>query len=371
MKHKSAKQPVIIVGAGLSGLITATRIHAAGYTPLLLETRQRAGGRILSVSAQPKSSLAAKFDLGPAWVWPHHQHILQLLNVLDLQIYQQYEEGLAVYEQSFQTAPQLFKPDWEQPISYRIIGGVSALVDGLVAQLPEGAIDFNRTVTEIVQKENRVRLVVERSGSTEMYWAQQLIVTLPPHLAATTIRYQPTLPTAVLQVMKTTPTWMGMAMKVALVYDKPFWQKRGLSGFGVSAAGPVAQFHDATPYDRSVGALFGWIGDHSPSRKLPLSERKTAVVAQVVRMFGEEAASPLFYDELNWSQEAATTNLVNNPTTQGHPRYGHPLLQTAQMNGRLHWAVTEASSVNGGYLDGAVFIAQQVADRVLAQLENR
>jgi monoamine oxidase len=44
---------VIIVGAGISGMIAARRVLEAGLTPLVLEADQRVGGRILTQEAVP------------------------------------------------------------------------------------------------------------------------------------------------------------------------------------------------------------------------------------------------------------------------------------------------------------------------------
>jgi monoamine oxidase len=39
---------VIIVGAGISGMVAARRVLEAGLTPLVLEADERVGGRILT-----------------------------------------------------------------------------------------------------------------------------------------------------------------------------------------------------------------------------------------------------------------------------------------------------------------------------------
>ena len=44
---------------------------------------------------------------------------------------------------------------------------------------------------------------------------------------------------------------MGRAMKVIVRYEQPFWRSKGLSGIGISFAGPVFRFHDASTADRS------------------------------------------------------------------------------------------------------------------------
>jgi monoamine oxidase len=192
-----------------------------------------------------------------------------------------------------------------------------------------------------------------------------VIVTLPPRLAAETIAFVPALADDLMAAMRSTQTWMGQAMKTLLVYDRPFWRDQGLSGLGVSHVGPVAQFHDASPADGSVGALFGWLGNHSRGRALPSAARERAIVQQAVRMYGPAAAAIRHYADLNWANERFTTHPHESlPADMDHPHYGHPLLQRSQMNGRLHWAGTETSPLHGGYLDGAIYSGQLLARRV-------
>ena len=61
---------VAIVGGGLAGLHAARLLHAAGVDFVLIEARDRLGGRILTADA---AGLPCEegFDLGPSWYWPH------------------------------------------------------------------------------------------------------------------------------------------------------------------------------------------------------------------------------------------------------------------------------------------------------------
>jgi monoamine oxidase len=176
---------------------------------------------------------------------------------------------------------------------------------------------------------------------------------------------------AVTLALRETQTWMGQAMKALLVYDRPFWRDRGLSGLGVSYGGPVAQFHDASPPDASLGALFGWLGNHSRGRSLSPTERRQAIIDQAVLMYGSQAAEVRYYADHNWAEDRFTTFPSHEVTAeQEHPRYGHPLLQQPQMQGRLHWAGTE-TAVNGGYLDGAVASGQHAHNVCYTHCERR
>lgn len=351
---------VIVVGAGLSGLVATRTLQASNKQVALLEARDRVGGRIYTAKAH---NAQVPLDLGPAWFWHHHKNVQAMLTRYDIPYFAQYETGAGMYESQQNMPAERFQPLTQS--AYRIQGGVGALIDALMTEIDPSAIHLNTSVQRI-EKSTDGSLAVHTENA--IWQAAQVIVTLPPHLAATAIDYAPALPTTVEQAMLNTQTWMGRAMKVALVYDTPFWRKMGLSGFAVSHAGPVQQFHDASPDDSDYGALFGWLGNSSWGRTLSTDERQAAVIAQTVRLFGNAAAHPLDYAELNWETEAHTTHQrVAYPAATDHPTYGHPALQTPQLDGRLWWAATEVSPIEGGYLDGAIHIGRTVATAILSE----
>ena len=332
---------------------------------MIIEARNRLGGRILTA---PTETGQGYFDLGPTWFWPDHVYVQRLARELGLAHFEQFETGCAIYDRGPKMRPERFLPPENRPSSYRLVGGMQALVHCLAARLSVG-VSSSTVVREVTAEEQNLIVSAQVKQKAMSYRAQHVIITLPPRLVSSSLRFTPALPPEVIAAMDNTQTWMGQAMKVILVYAKPFWRQNGLSGLGLSHIGPVQQFHDATPTDEKVGALFGWLGNESFGRALSKNERRQAVIEQARRMFGEEAQHPLFYAELNWANEPYTTHSSSGlPAEQEHPHYGHPLLQPPQMSGRLHWASAEVSPVNGGYLDGAIYIGEKIAARVSQNL---
>jgi hypothetical protein len=92
----------LIVGGGLCGLHTASELTKRGADFMLLEARDRLGGRILSRMFGGSSGEHERpgFDLGPAWFWPGQALMESLIDELGLssQIFTQYASGEGIYE---------------------------------------------------------------------------------------------------------------------------------------------------------------------------------------------------------------------------------------------------------------------------------
>jgi monoamine oxidase len=73
---------VLVVGAGLAGLLTAYRLKQAGMTVKILEIRPRLGGRMAGVEVGEDK---AWVDLGGQWLGPTQYLMLELLEELGIQ----------------------------------------------------------------------------------------------------------------------------------------------------------------------------------------------------------------------------------------------------------------------------------------------
>jgi monoamine oxidase len=84
---------VVVVGGGLSGLVAARRVAAAGRSVLVLEARDRVGGRILNHTLRS----GAVIESGGAFVGPTQDHLLRLAAELGVKTFKQYSVGDNVY----------------------------------------------------------------------------------------------------------------------------------------------------------------------------------------------------------------------------------------------------------------------------------
>ena len=79
----------IVVGAGYAGLSAATRLQQAGKKVLVLEARDRVGGRVFTQSLYN----GCYVDLGAQWIGPGQDHMYALLKTYNLQHFPTYDQG--------------------------------------------------------------------------------------------------------------------------------------------------------------------------------------------------------------------------------------------------------------------------------------
>lgn len=86
------EKDVVVIGAGVTGLIAANRLVAEGHTVAVLEARDRVGGRTWTNDIE-----GVTLEIGGQWVSPDQTALLETLVELGLETYDRYREGSSVY----------------------------------------------------------------------------------------------------------------------------------------------------------------------------------------------------------------------------------------------------------------------------------
>ncbi len=446
----------IIIGAGLAGLIAARNLSRDNRSVLVIEARERIGGRMFGEYL----SNGQWIDRGGQWVGPTHHRFLSLLDEYGVRrfpspatgkkvliydgkryefdgFFQGFPEGSApgVSEEDWQDAMEAWKgfealskafppgypiadeenkkldgrtfadwikdnthtafarwyfaymvravgflgpaePDqvsllhvlWGQNCAPQAQSPEAELIHGGAGQIPpliaaelDGKILLGEPALHIYQNDTGVEVETTKGK----YAAKFVIVAMPPHLAGR-IFYTPPLPPLRQQLTQRVP--MGCCAKILISYSHPFWRKKGLAGIGLGNCKTIELCADSSDPETGVGVIATFVvGDrYNAWRILSDEERRAAVLADIATYFGEEALSPVTYDEMDWPGEPWTGGGYAAFMPPGvWTSYGQALTEPV---GRIYWAGTEMADSWPGFFEGAIRSTERTVEAIKERL---
>ncbi len=147
---------VVVVGAGLSGLTAARTLVAHGRSVLVLEARDRVGGRTLN----HQLSGGKVIEVGGEWVGPTQDHVVALAKELGIGTFKTYNNGNNVYY-----ANGLLTP-------YSATGPL-----GPVPPDPTAAADAEKAILQINQMAGTIRVKAPWTAANATAWDSQTLDT--------------------------------------------------------------------------------------------------------------------------------------------------------------------------------------------------
>jgi monoamine oxidase len=162
---------VVIIGAGIAGMVLAYELRKAGYTPLVLEARGRPGGRNWSLRGGDTVTETAStqhvpwdhrehlyFNPGPSRIPYHHEGILSYCRTLGVQLEVMCNDNRGALMQddhAFDGVPQLNR---------RVVNDAR----GFVAELAAKAIDQAGLAQPVSAEDNeRLRAFLRNFGALD------------------------------------------------------------------------------------------------------------------------------------------------------------------------------------------------------------
>ncbi len=342
---------IVILGGGLTGLTLAYYLQKENIPFLLLEARDRIGGRIKTIYGENEKSI----EMGATWFGKKHTYLTQLLAELNIGYFPQHTSGISLFETFSFAPPQKFTiPETEEEQSYRISGGSGSLTNALLKRINSEFIHLDKPVNFISFQNGKVEIKTKTGVS---FFCEKVISTLPPRLLATTIQFEPDLPASIKNICQETHTWMGESIKFSLEYPTDFWRKNGYSGAAFSQAGICSEMHDHCSEDGRFFALKGFL--NPGAARLPQAERKDLLLTQLTKYFGEIVRQYSAWHEAIWSDEQYTFTPYDG-FVRAHQNNGHESFKAYYQNGALRIAGSETATHFPGYMDGAVCSAMEV-----------
>ncbi len=333
----------------MAGLSLAEIMIREGRQVTVYEARSRAGGRI-----KTHVDGCGYYDLGPAWFWDGQPRIDALIRRFGLTKFEQFSEGMVAFEDQ-NGRVQHGRGIASMAGSWRLEGGLDALVQSFVQELPKGSLQLNTLVKGLNFGKDGVTLSLENH---EDVFGTDVVLALPPRIAQQ-LHFTPELPQSAISTLSAIPTWMAGQAKVIALFERPFWRDLGLSGDAMSHYGPLAEIHDASPMKGGKGALFGFVGIPHTARG-DISQLRVNATMQLVRLFGKDAANPVEFIVKDWARDSLTTRDADLAPLYHHPRYGLPPELIGLYDSRLKFGGTEFAATFGGYLEGALEAAESV-----------
>lgn len=360
MENKNTTtHPVLIIGAGLTGLTLAYYLQKKGIKYQLLEARPRIGGRILTSYQKDAASL----EMGATWLGKKHKELSNLLTDLDLEIFEQILGDRAIYEPISTSPPQLVSLPPNNDPSYRIKGGSSSLINTLAEKIGLEKISLKQVVTNISSTDSSLTVKTK----TDEFQAKFVVSTLPPFLLANTIEFEPSLSENLKTITATTHTWMGESIKVGLRYATPFWRAEKSSGTIFSNVGPIPEMYDHADAKEQYFSIKGFFNGAYFS--ITKAERLEMVLTQLEKYYGPQVRDFVSYEEGVWRNEPFTFAPYDQHVLP-HQNNGHAIFSIPLMDGKFYLAGAETSSEYPGYMEGAVRSAQRVAKQIIAKHNN-
>jgi len=340
---------VIIIGAGLTGLTLAYQLEKKGVASLIIEARDRIGGRIHTLYAEGQPPM----EMGATWLGKKHTALTRLLKELDIKIFEQRLGDRAIYEPISTSPPQLVQlPPNDEP-SYRIAGGSQSLIQQLHDRLSISELKLGEAAHKIKEEGDQIVIHTDQGA----YRGRVVVSTLPPNLFVNNVTVTPSLPQDLINIATATHTWMGESIKIGLTYEKPFWRTDKSSGTIFSNVGPIPEMYDHSNIEDTAYALKGFLNGayHSVTKE----QRLSMIMAQLKKYNLPDIEKHTSYHETVWKNESHTFSNYEDHVLP-HQNNGHGIYRQPLLNGKLYIAGSETASQYPGYMDGAVRSAEYV-----------
>lgn len=245
---------------------------------------------------------------------------------------------------------------------WRVAGGAHGVCEALAGRLGD-RVHLGQCARRVAESSSGVEVVTQ-----DATWRAPVVIVAVPLLVAHDIEWQP----ATVSPPSVAHASAGCAIKVHLVYPRPLWRDHGISGWSVSARGPLVSTVDDSPERGDVGVLTGFItgGQARAFSAMRRDERERCLHDQLRALF-PELPLPSAWQDTDWTREAYSRGCYATVFGPGH--WMEVSAAPARAPSSILWAGSETATEFFGLMEGAVRsgrVASERAQRVLGAAQS-
>jgi monoamine oxidase len=308
---------VLILGAGMAGLVAASELSKLGHDVTVLEARPRPGGRVHTLREPFSDGLYA--EAGAARIPDNHELTLKYVKEFALELEPFYPGRLNALrfdrgrrqEVPLDGFTDAMTRNFGEELGgkperwHKIKGGLDLLPKAFAEKL-QGKIRYSSPVVRIEQDANQARVVFLNSGRQEAIVADKVLCTIP-----FSVLRNIELP-ALTELKRDAINAVNYeaVSRVYLQTKNRFWEEKGLNGFAfTSGAIEIWQPTWSQPGPRGILMTYARPGEAERITRLKENDRISSTLKQLDSIFGglkanfERGVTKCWLDD-EWSRGA-------------------------------------------------------------------
>ena len=296
---KGPPKKVLVLGAGMAGLVAAYELTQLGHDITVLEARTRPGGRVHTLREAFSDGLYA--EAGAARIPDNHELTLKYVKQFQLPLEPFYPSRLNTVrfdrgsreevpiEGYTQAMAENYGGDLgERPERWQKIKGGTDLLPKAFAQRLEGKIIYGAAVVRVEQDAKAARVVFSKAGVRQTLTADAVLCTIPFSVLRNI--ELPALSARKRDAIK--HTHYDAVSRVYLQTKDRFWEERGLNGFAFTrGAIEIWQPTWSQPGPRGILMTYARPGEAERITKLKENQRIESTLKQLDEIFSGLRAS--------------------------------------------------------------------------------